>query len=406
LARRLALKSQLLAPSPRLSKGAEGAARIIEHLGYVQIDTIAVVERAHHHTLWTRHPAYTPSHLHRLQAIERRVFEYWAHAASYVPIADYRFYLARMDRFRTPGGQWETDRHQACKKHFRPVLERIRAEGPLTSKDFDSPSVKGMWRHKPTTVALESLHLTGELMISERRGFERVYDLTERVLPTGIDTSRPSSEELGRFFVRRALLAYGIADEQDIVHHISGATRDDIKHALQNMVESGEIATAALESAPKQHHYLLTTTAASLARLRASARKVSLLSPFDNLIILRRRLKRLFDFDYTLECYVPSPKRVHGYFVLPILWGDSFVGRLDAKAHRSSGKLQIHRIFLEETPADPDLFLDRFAAQLTTFARFNGCHQIQIGQTTPRQFAGLLRSRLKSLYPEMPVVKK
>ena len=394
IARRLALRSQLLAPMPKLPKGVEGTARTIEHLGYIQVDTISVVERAHHHTLWTRRADYKSSHLHQLQAIDRRVFEYWAHAASYVPIADYRYYLPRMERFRTPHGKWETGRLRAYGKHLEPVLERIRIDGPLSSKDFDSPTHKAMWHRKPTTAALEKLHLTGELMISERRGFARVYDLTERVLPSDIDTTMPTSQELGEFFVRRALQAYGVANEQDIVHHIGGATRDVIQSAIRNMLEAGELVAVAIESVSKPIHFMFSSLLTSEAGLRAPARRVSLLSPFDNLIILRNRLKRLFDFEYTLECYVPAPKRIHGYFVLPILYGEEFVGRLDAKAERVSGRLVLRRLQIEKPPAEFDSFLDHLATRLRSFAEFNGCSETSFEKLVPRRLATGLRARL------------
>lgn len=397
-ARRLAVRCQLLNGSPRLPGGCEGAARVIEHLGYVQVDTIAVIERAHHHTLWTRRADYQPEHLHRLQTIERRVFEYWAHAASYVPTADYRFYLDRMERFRTPSGKWSIARHRACKKHFTPVLERIRAEGPLSSKDFESPARKGMWLRKPTTAALESLHLTGELMIAARRGFERVYDLTERVLPSGVNTTRPTPEERARFFVRRALQAYGIADEQDIVHHISGATREEIGAAVKDMVAGGELLSVQIAEIPGHRHYMLAETADHVSTLRAPSKKVSLLSPFDNLIIQRKRLKRLFDFDYTLECYVPAPKRVHGYFVLPILWGDQIVGRLDPKIDRKTGILHVKKVWLEEERGKAETIVPALATSLRAFARFAGGDKIRVGRCYPAALGGALKSTLSD-YP-------
>ena len=393
-ARRLALRSQLIAPRPRLSRGIEGVAEAIELLGYIQVDTIAVIERAHHHTLWTRRADYRPEYLHQLQAVDRRVFEYWAHAASYVPISDYRFYLPRMERFRTPQGKWEGERRALYGRHLGPVLSRIRAEGPLSSKDFNSPSGKAMWHRKPTTAALEHLHLTGELMITERRGFERVYDLTERVLPPTIRTTMPDPAEAGLFFVRRALQAYGVASEQDVTHHIRSTAREVIQRAIAGLVEAGEVVPVEIESIPDTIHYVHSSSLATMSKLRAPAKRVFLLSPFDNLIILRDRLARLFRFEYTLECYVPAPKRVYGYFVLPILYGDEFVGRLDAKAERSSGTLLIRRLLIEKKEMEFDHFLSQLAKRLVAFARFNGCSSITVEKTVPRKLATALRTWL------------
>ena len=146
-ARRLTLRAQLLDGRGRPPRGKEGVARTIEHLGYVQIDTISVVQRAHHHTLWNRRADYDPTMLHALQATDRRVFEYWGHAASYLPLSDYRFYLPKMQSFQTPSSRWERDRLEKHGHLMKPVLERIREEGPLSSKDFKAPpdTKRGTW---------------------------------------------------------------------------------------------------------------------------------------------------------------------------------------------------------------------------------------------------------------------
>ena len=215
-ARRLFLRAQGLAGHQPALHGAKGTAQVIEGLGYVQIDTISVVERAHNHTLWSRQPDYAPEYLNRLFAHERRVMEYWYPAASYIPIANYRFCLPMMQSAaRHPSRRrWMEEHAQLVTE----VLDRIRDHGPLTSADFDAPKGferTGWWSWKPAKRALEHLYSMGQLMVIERRGFQRVYDLAERFLPAEIDRSCPSDETLARFLARQALDTLGVAGERN-----------------------------------------------------------------------------------------------------------------------------------------------------------------------------------------------
>ena len=174
----------------------------------MQIDTISVIERAHHHTLWTRVPGYRPEQLHEAQAVDRTVFEYWGHAASYLPMSDYRFYIPMMRSFYDPKRLVPGAGGRSTASHLGARAQRIREEGPRAARDFANPGGRRKgpwWDWKPAKAALEMLFWRGELMIRERRGFERIYDLTERVLPAGTDTRPPAPDELGRFIVRRAL---------------------------------------------------------------------------------------------------------------------------------------------------------------------------------------------------------
>lgn len=319
-ARRMALHAQLLDGRIKIKKGKEGVAQAIEHLGYVQIDTIAVIERAHHHTLWTRVPGYAPKLLHELQAIDRSIFEYWGHAASYLPMKDYRFYIPMMRSFHDPKGSWYKGWGEKYGSYIDPVLKRICDEGPMAARDFENPFEKTRgtwWDWKPVKAALEMLFWRGELMISERNGFERVYDLTERVLPAGMDLRIPAADELGRFIVRRALTALGVVSEKDIREYIRIGDKELISAVLRQMLNSAEIVRLSIEG-HSGTFYALPKVLEEVSSFRARPPRVRLLSPFDNLVISRSRLKQRFDFDYTLECYTPKHKRNHGYFVLPI----------------------------------------------------------------------------------------
>jgi uncharacterized protein YcaQ len=432
-ARRLALHAQLLDGRAKIKKGKEGVAQSIGHLGYVQIDTISVIERAHHHVLWTRVPGYEPTHLHEAQAIERTVFEYWGHAASLLPIKDYRFYLPMMRSFLNPK-TWYRGWAEKYGSHLGPVLRRIREEGPKAARDFENPSVrKGQWwgstnhppiladpiglsqkgstNHppiladpiglspqekgswwdwKPAKAALEILFWRGELMIAGRKGFERIYDLTERVLPDEIDTRMPNADELGRFIVRRAVSALGVASEKDIREYIRIGDKGLIVQALKEMLDSTEVMPLRVGGTAGVF-YALPEMLGEVGRFRSRPARVRLLSPFDNLIISRSRLRERFDFDYSLECYVPKGKRRHGYFVLPILFGENIVGRLDPKADRKTKIFYVRQLAIEPGFYDTDGLIPELGRAICDLARFNGCKNVVLENVQPKMLFASLR---------------
>jgi uncharacterized protein len=395
-ARRMALHAQLLDGRTKLPKGKEGVAKAIEHLGYVQIDTISVIERAHNHTIWTRRPDFTPTYLHELQAVDRRIFEYWGHAASFLPICDYRFYIPRMNRFREPksNSKWEMERIQRSSHMMKPVLERVRNEGPLGSRDFHEPGSgkKGTWWDwQPAKVALELLFWMGELMVTERKNFQRLYDLTERVLPAEVDTTCPDGDELNRFLARRALQSMGIATEKEIQDHLWGSGKNEVGNALYEFADSGEVVKLKIEGIDKADYFATASLVEKFHKLRKPSSELHLLSPFDNAVIHRERNRRLFNFDYTIECYVPQLKRKHGYFVCPILWGDRFVGRMDPKADRKTRTLLINSLSFEKGFEAFDDFIPVFADKLEQFAAFNGCEKIELIKVAPAKITSSIR---------------
>jgi hypothetical protein len=395
-ARRAALSAQLLDGRTPLPSGGEGAMRVIEHLGYVQLDTIAVVERAHYHTLWTRVPGYAPQLLDELLA-QRQVFEYWGHAASILPLGDYRYYLPAMRRHREQPNAWAREMMGQGDRLAVDVLRRIRDEGPLRSSHFESARAGGggWWGWKPTKAALELLFWQGELMISAREGFQRVYDLAGRVLPPGTDTREPDATELGRFAARRALQAHGVIREKDICGHLGVAPRPVVQAALREMQAAGEVAEVRV-AAQEWPYYALAAGLEALLKLRSVKPRLQILSPFDNLVIHRDRLTRLFGFDYTIECYVPAPKRQYGYFCLPILWGETFAGRLDAKAERKAQVLSVRGLWLEDGFAPGDEFCAALAVNLREFAKFNGCEEVRIEAVAPGSLIAELRDQLRA----------
>ena len=384
-ARRLAVYSQGLSIKWDLPAGKEGAALLVEKLGYVQIDTISVVERAHHHTMWCRQYDYTPGMLEELHLTDRRLFEYWAPSVSYLPMSCYRWYLPAMRAYaaRPEVRKWRDQNHELVQA----VLTRIRGEGPLSSADFSAPEGfkrTGWWNWKPAKVALEMLYSSGELMVAGRKGFQRVYDLPSRVIPDGIVTEEPSTEEWALHVARTSLRALGTAARKEILERVRPKSgKGAVAMALDRLIESGEATPTWVGDANSKEPGFSWTEAldASPCNLDEN-RAIHILSPFDNLMSQRERVKRLFGFDYKLESYLPADKRRYGYLSLPILWGPDLVGRLTPKIDRKTGMLIASGIEIESDLQDLDSFLDALSEHLLRFATFNRCETVAVGNVS------------------------
>ena len=347
----------------------EGTLKAIEHLGYVQIDTISVVERAHHHTIWTRVNDYKKSYLDQLIEKDKTVFEYWSHAAAYLPMRDYRFSLYRKNLLATGKLKWYFNQ-----KATRFVYDRIVAEGPLQSKDFEEEKKNpGWWEWKESKRALEQLFMEGKLMIAKRQGFQKVYDLTERVLPKKVNTQLPTEKEYAEYLIIKTIRANGLSAKNEI-GYLRSHTRPVVSKMLNEMKESGHIIPVQITGMGNEIFY---TTQQNIHRAEQTkaTKAVHILSPFDNSVIQRTRLKNLFDYDYTIECYVPGPKRKYGYFCLPVLYGDTFVGRMDCKAERTEQILYVKEMFYEKKPTAA--LKAEIKKALQNFAAFNGCMEVK-----------------------------
>jgi len=332
--------------------------------------------------------------LDELQIKERKVFEYWGHAASYLPMTDYRFYLPKMRTVLSEHPRWQkwVDNNRKLLNH---VLKRIRDEGPLGASDFVDTRKKKpgtWWDWKPAKTALETLHLIGELMVTERRNFERVFDLPEHVLPSKINTTIPNSNELTRFAIKRALQAYGIASQREIINHIHIVKDKMIKPVLDQLIDSNQIIKVQIKSLNTEF-YAFPKTIESLEN-SSKTQALHILSPFDNLIIQRDRINRLFGFDYQLECYKPPKQRIYGYFVLPILWGNEFIGRIDLKADRANQQLIVRNLLIESNSKQVKEALPAFGEKLKELAAFNKTEQVIIEQTKPDKLKNLLKKKL------------
>ncbi len=374
-AQKLVLLAQRLPPTKQSGSAQAATLSAIEHLSYVQIDTISVVQRAHHHTLWNRNPRYKPEQLDQLVS-EKKVFEYWSHAAAYLPMQDYRFSLPRKLAI--------ADREQKHwyvrdEKLMQAVLKRITDEGPLMAKDFDdSHLATGHWKSKPTKRALETLFMQGELMVPKRINFHKVYDLSERVVPKGIDLRVPSPEEHSRFLITRYLQANGIGQPAHMSYLLKD-TKGRITTCLQEMLASGEVLSLQVDG----QIYFALPSALSQLRKSLARNQLKILSPFDNLLIQRKRIQALFGFDYLIECYVPEAKRKLGYFCLPILWQGLLCARMDCKADRATGTLHILQLHLERSVKDIEAFAQALQKELRHYMQFNLCLNLSIHQAPP-----------------------
>tara|TARA_B110000285_G_scaffold29214_1_gene29483 strand:+ start:1022 stop:2176 length:1155 start_codon:yes stop_codon:yes gene_type:complete len=372
-ARRLVLARQGLASRGTFGSGLGATQKAIEHLGYVQIDTLSVVARAHIHTLWNRVSAFKATDIDLLQE-QGAVFEHWAHALAILPMRDYRYSLPMMQRIATGDTHWyPKDANQVTK-----VLKRIREEGPLSAKDFkDKKTSDAMWARSPSKIALEQLFMEGELMVPRRRNFHKVYDLRERVLPNDIDVSTPTMEELCGHLIGSYLRAQGLAQITELVYLRKGLKKQ-MSQTVADFVEEGML----LELEVNGQIYYATPQTLSVIDQGLPSSKLRILSPFDNAVIQRKRLASLFDFDYQIECYVPKAKRKYGYFCLPILRGNRFVARLDAKADRKTGVFHVMNLYLERGVRNSEAFLSALRAELKRFAKFDSCNSVEIHAIT------------------------
>ena len=378
---RWALAAQGLNRDGAFGRGLRGVRHAISHLGYVQIDTISVVERAHHHTLFTRVPGYTPDMLDRLQA-RGEIFEYWFHAAAYLPMQDYRFALPRMHAIRDGERHWFANRDRRLEAE---IMDRVRADGALRTRDLEQAEggkrdAGGWWNWTPAKRAIEALYFEGSLMAAGRDGFAKIYDLPERVLPTGTNTRPPDSAEFAAWLVNTHLRAHGFAELKEFSYLRRGAPlRQAIRAHLDEAVSAGDLMRARIAECGTEVY----VPPALLDTRPKAAPLVRLLSPFDNSVIQRERAVRVHDFDYQIECYTKAEKRRFGYFCLPILFGERFVGRADCKADRMAGVLRVQHLHVERDDLELPALAAALAPALRAFAIFNGCDSTTLGRVSP-----------------------
>jgi uncharacterized protein len=397
-ARALMLAAMGLAEAPARRATKRAVLDAIRRMGVLQIDTIHVVARSPYLVLWSRLGDYEPRWLDELLA-EQKLFEYWSHEASFLPIEVYPLYRRLMLDKRT---RWKSSPAWVANNQdqVRPILDRIRERGSVRSADFErTDGRKGTWWDwKPEKLALEHLHTAGELMIAARHNFHRIYDLRERVLPDWDDRRAPDLETVWRELALDAVRALGVAAARWVPDYFRTPKAATVP-ALEALADEGRLLRVAIESSNgvayvhPQNAKLLAAAAAG----RIQPSYTTLLSPFDPLVWDRARAQELFDFEYRIECYTPAPKRKYGYFTLPILHRGALVGRLDPKAHRADGVFEVKSLHLEPGVAPSETLVRDLAAALARLGAWHGTPRVVVTNADPPSAAKRLTAALKSV---------
>jgi uncharacterized protein YcaQ len=335
-AKRIWLHAQRLTTPAPFGDGAAATRAAVEHLGYVQIDTINVIERSHHHILWSRIPAYLRKDLHQAQSLDKSVFEYWTHALSYVPTMDLRFFIADMRLHRRQGHRWFGTVTAA---DTRKVLRLLRKDGALTIRDIDDDVLvekHHAWAsRKPSKRALQLAFYTGVVTISERNGMLKTYELMERHFGWDKMPKPASAAETSAYLLDRALRAQGVISLDSVCYH-DAPSKPAIRKLVAARVRRGELVPIAIEGTGKLEHWARPD---AIETGGPAPDMVHILSPFDPLIIQRKRTHLFFDYDHRFEAYVPKEKRKLGYFALPVVVDGDIVAAIDLKTDRKKQKL-------------------------------------------------------------------
>lgn len=349
-ARRIWLHAQRLDTPEPFGAGPAATTAAVAHLGYVQIDTINVIERCHHHILYSRIPGYRRADLVQAQSQDKSVFEYWTHALSYAPAADIRYFLPAMKAHRAEPKRWAA---VGSREEARKLLSRIRKEGALTIRDIDTDVLvekTHLWASKkPSKGLLERAFYDGELVIAARSGMLKTYELIDRHFGWEKRPAPASERQVIAYKLDRALRAQGIVS-LDSICHLDAASKKPIAELIASRMKRKELVPVRIEGDGKASHW--ASPQALEPAEPADEGLVHILSPFDPLIIQRKRLKAIFGYDHVFEAYLPKEKRVFGYFGLPVLAGDRIVAVVDLKTDRAARRLLVQQwTWLEPAPA-------------------------------------------------------
>jgi uncharacterized protein YcaQ len=384
----------------------ETICRTVEQIGCVQIDTLHVVRRSQYLVLWSRLGTYDPADFDALQSGPgRRLFEGWQHAACLIPLEEYRYQMPHQAYLRNQSDHPSNWYARWLTEHGHPetiqmVRERIQRDGALKVSDFergDHPP-GAWWNWRPAKVALEYLYAFGELMIAGRDKFQRIYDLTERVLPSWVDTRAPTAEERDRFWVERGAKALGVCLPRHAGDYtwmkvtksrpiVEALVKDGTLLGITGRLENGNTGELLIH---RDNLPLLEQAADGTLK----AERTTFLSPFDSLFWAVRRDELLWDFHQSLECYVPAPKRVYGYFSLPILHKDRLVGRFDPKLERKYGLMRLKSLFLEPGVKPDAEVVNDVAVAMSDFMKFHEAKELVIERSEPAALGKKLLKRI------------
>ncbi len=382
LARRLFLDLHALAEAPSgPARGADLAA-LIDRIGFVQVDSITTVERAHHMILFARRTAYRPKALKPLLEADRHLFEHWTHDASILPIRHFPIWQHRFardaERLHTNWRRWFREGYEA---RFDDILNHIAAHGPVTSADVSEGETRGKggwWDWHPSKTALEWLWRTGQLQITRRDGFQKVYDLTERVIPDAHRLPCPPEAEVIDWACQSAFDRLGFATPGEIASYWGAVSPQQARAWCKTALDKRRLVAISVECADGTRRPCLALPDI-LSRAEAAPEprpRLRVLSPFDPALRDRNRTERLFGFRYRIEVFVPEAQRRFGYYVFPLLEGSRLVGRIDMKARRDVGALQVRALWPEPDVTFGTGRMNRLEAELHRVARFAGCDRV------------------------------
>jgi hypothetical protein len=383
-ARLLFMDRHALAEQP--SGGAKGAELLdlIHRLGFVQLDSINTVARAHDMILFSRRPSYRAQNLKRLYERDRALFEHWTHDAAVIPMEFYRHWHLRFQRdAELLKSRWKNWRRDGFEQQFQTVLNHIRDHGPVSSSDVGKDEKKGSggwWDWHPSKTALEFLWRSGALTVVGRRGFQKRYDLTERVIDTHLcpgyaDIDAP---ETVNWLCNAALDRLGFATSGELAAFWDTVSAAEAREWVKQALRRGEIEEVEITCADGQTRKLVSKPVLADTKPQAAPPgRIRVLSPFDPMLRDRNRAERLFGFHYRIEVFVPEAKRTYGYYVFPLLEGDRLIGRIDMKAHRDRGVLQVSALWPERSVKWSAARTSRLTSELDRVRRFAGLDRVE-----------------------------
>jgi uncharacterized protein YcaQ len=352
-ARRLLLYLHGLSFAVHRKLTAQGLLKLIEHMGFVQVDSINTIARAHHMILFTRNSTYQQGQLAPLIENERLLFENWTHDAAIIPMKFYRYWQSRFDReqerLRTA---WRQRRRDGFEAQIEQVLRLIRDNGPVMARDLgteEKKAAQGWWDWHPSKAALEYLWRCGALAILRRTGFQKVYDLTERVIPALVGDGHPTKDAVVDWACHSALERLGFATPREIAGFWAAVSSAEAQAWCKRNLDHGvrQITVECADGGPPRPMFGRGDLSELMQNIPSPPAGMRFLSPFDPLIRDRLRTRRIFNFDYRIEVFVPAPQRRYGYYVFPVLQGDRFIGRIDMKHRRQEGSLLVTGLWLE-----------------------------------------------------------
>lgn len=387
-ARRLFLDRHALAEPPSGEARGEALAALIDRIGFVQIDSINTVARAHQMILWSRRQGYRPEALKRLHERDVRVWEHWTHDASILPVTVYGHWKHRFARSRERlVDRWTGWQRDGFHEKFDEVLKRVQDGGPVSSSDVGEGEERGKggwWDWHPSKAALEYLWHVGDLAVCRRDGFRKVYDLAERVIPAAARLADPAPEETLDWACRAALDRLGFATSGELAAYWALVPPEAAKDWTRAALARGEVIEVEVEGWTGARRKVVCRPGLPDQAVPEPPARLRVLSPFDPALRDRKRAEHLFGFCYRIEVFVPEPKRQYGYYVFPLLEGDRVVGRLDARAHRDTGALRVRALWPEAGVRFGAGRMARLQAELDRLARFAGCDRVEFLPGWPR----------------------